>query len=56
MKFALGKVTSHCPLVIVNALVVGSEHCHECTTKLDLESACLAKAGRQFTQANDTPF
>jgi len=53
---ALGKVMSHQPLAIVNALVVDSECCQECTTKSDLESTCLAEAGRRFTQANDTPF
>jgi len=54
VKFEIGKLTLHWPLAIVQE--PGEQEMHwECTTKQTLEQACLAEAGCQFTQANQTP-
>jgi len=54
VKFALGKVTMHRPLAIINKpTTIGTQR--NCTTRHALENACLAEAGRRFTQANNTP-
>jgi len=54
VKIALEKETTHRPLAVVSEPVTGSMR-RDCTTKQDLETACLAEAGRRFTQANQTP-
>jgi len=54
VKFALGKATGHQPLAMVNELTTGNIR-RDCTTRPTLELACLAEAGRHFTQANTTP-
>jgi len=54
VKFVLGKMNAHHPLAIMNK-PMDNDGCWECTTKQGLEWACLAEAGRQFTQANQTP-
>jgi len=54
VKLALGKVTNHRPLALVsepNPMGIR----HECSTRPALEQACLAEAGRRFTQATCTP-
>jgi len=54
VKIALGKVTTHRPLAIVSEpTTTGTQR--DCTTRSALENACLAEAGRRFTQANNTP-
>jgi len=54
VKTALGKITIHRPLAIVSEPLTPDSR-RECTTRLALEHACLAEAGRRFTQANRTP-
>jgi len=54
VKTALGKITIHRPLAIVSEPLAPDSR-RECTTCLALEHACLAEAGRRFTQANRTP-
>jgi len=54
VKFALGKVTQHRPLAIVNEPTPTNTR-RDCTTWSALKTACLAEAGRWFTQANQTP-
>jgi len=56
VKYMLGKVITHKPLAVDYALDSASRAHQDCTKKWDLESACLAEAGRQFTQAGTTPF
>ncbi len=55
VRHALQKTVVHRPL----AMVVGpGTHTarQEFHSKVELEKACLAEAGRRFTQAKDTPF
>jgi len=54
VKFALGKLTIHWPLAIMSK-PTDRDSRQECMTKQVLEHACLAEAGRWFTQANQTP-
>jgi len=55
VNIALEKATTHRPLAIVSELVTVSSR-QDCTTrKHALETACLAEARWQFTQANQTP-
>jgi len=54
VNFPLGKATTHHPLAIVCDPATGTNR-QDCTTKQALETACLAEAGRHFTQVNQTP-
>jgi len=42
-------------LVVIDLAFEGSSQ-QEFTTKVDLKWACIEEAGRQFTQASDTPL
>jgi len=53
VKLALGKVTAHWLLAIVSEPMLTGPR-RKCITRSDLEQACLAEAGRRFTQANHT--
>jgi len=54
VKLALGKITTHRLLAIVSKPMITGPW-RECTTHSALDQACLAEAGRRFTQANHTP-
>jgi len=56
VQHALHKTTVHKPLSVVTApsLIHGSRQ--EMHQKVNLEEACLAETGHQFTQACNTPM
>jgi len=54
VTYVLGKVANHHALTIVSTPDSREGDHVVCHTKMALETACLAKARRRFTQANDT--
>jgi len=55
VKHALGQDKPFWAVVVVNATSAQGNR-RDFTSHVDLKWACLAKAGNQFTQAEDTPF
>ena len=50
-----GKERSNCALTTVRAPDINGER-NECTTKKEIEAACIAENKRRFYQASDSPF
>jgi len=55
VKHALGQDKQFWAFAVVKATLLTGVH-QDFTSQVELESACLAKASNQFTQAKDTPF
>jgi len=56
VRCTLKPMGAHLPLSTVVALDDQTGKRREHSQKMDLEQACLAEAGRRFTQANQTPL
>jgi len=56
VKYALGKGCSNGGLALVMVKDWNLQELREYSSKLDLETACLSKAGHHFTQAFSTPL